>query len=120
MITSIIRPLPRSRASTPWVLAAVLLSISSPAFAFATFTVGGDASCNFDNLQDAINASTDPEANSLFIARNVTYSSQHVLVNGQKINFLGGYETCDGVVAGELIQITGTSGHSVFEIEGET
>ncbi|MEP7041589.1 MAG: hypothetical protein ABI843_00915 [Dokdonella sp.] len=120
MITSIVRPFLRSRASTPWVLAAVLLSISSHAFAFATFTVGGDASCNFSTLQDAINASTDPEGNSLFIARDVTYSSQHVLVNGQKINFLGGYETCDGTEAGEPIQITGTSGHSVFEIEGDS
>lgn len=92
----------------------------SDASAFGLFTVGNDASCTFNTLQQAIDAATDPEGNSIFIARDGTYSSQHVLVNGRNINFLGGLETCDGTVYGAPIPITGTSGHSVFEIEGNS
>jgi len=101
------------------LLLALALGVSN-ASAFGLFTVGGDASCTFTNLQDAIDAATDPEGNSIFITRSGAYSGQHVTVNGRSINFLRGLDTCDGTVYGAPVAITGTTGHSVFEIEGNS
>jgi hypothetical protein len=100
-------------------LVACLLGMSH-AFAFALYTVGDDAACSFDDLQQAIDASTDPEGNSVLVAQDLTYSDQHLVITDRNINILGGLATCD---ANEYIgqtTINGTSGHSVFEIEGNS
>lgn len=92
----------------------------SNAFAFRLYTVGGDAACSFNDLQQAIDAATDADGNSILIARNFTYSGQHLVINGQNINILGGLEECGGSEYGAPIQITGRSGNSVIEIEGNS
>jgi hypothetical protein len=120
MIRSIVRTLLRARAATPWLLAATLACASPLAVANKLFTVGGDAACSFNDLQQAIDASDAADFNSILVARNFTYSGQHLFINGQIINFLGGLETCDGSVYGDPIPITGTSGQSVIEIEGNS
>jgi hypothetical protein len=120
MIHSIVRPPLRVRAAPTCLLAATLACISPHVLANNLFTVGGDAACSFHDLQQAIDASTASDFNSILIARNFTYSGQHLVVNGQIINFLGGLETCDGTVYGDPIPITGAAGHSVIEIEGNS
>ena len=120
MIRSIVHPFLRARAAAPWLAAAAFACASPLALANKLFTVGGDAACSFSDLQQAIDASDATDFNSILIARDFTYSGQHLVVNGQIINFLGGLETCDGKVFGDPIPITGTSGHSVIEIEGDS
>jgi hypothetical protein len=107
------------RAIASWLAAIALACVSTQAFAFKLFTVGGDA-CSFTSIQDAINAATDSDGNSILVARNFTYSNQHLVISDRNINILGGLETCDGSVYGAPIQITGEAGHSVIEIEGNS
>jgi hypothetical protein len=120
MVTSIFHPFLRVRAGTPWLVAAALACASTHAFANKLFTVGGDAGCSFSDLQQAIDASTASDFNSILVARNFTYSGQHLVIDGKIINILGGLEECGGSVYGAPIQITGTSGQSVIEIEGDS
>jgi len=120
MIRSIVHPFLRVCAAAPW-LAAVALACASPqALANKLFTVGGDAACSFSDLQQAIDASDATDFNSILVARNFTYSGQHLVIDGKIINILGGLEECSGEVYGAPIQITGRSGNSVIEIEGNS
>lgn len=102
-----------------WLAAAALACASTQAFAFKLYTVGGD-SCSFTSIQAAIDAATDTDGNSIFVARDFTYSNQHLVIRDRTLNILGGLETCDGSDYGAPIQITGTLGQSVIEIEGNS
>ncbi len=99
--------------------AALCVLASTHAFGFKLLTVGGD-NCSFTSLQSAIDAATDTDGNSILVARNFTYSNQHLLISGRTVNILGGLETCNGSVYGAPIDITGEAGHSVIEIEGNS
>jgi len=122
MATSILHRLPRTHAVVPWLAAAALVCAAPLASANKLFTVGGDAACNFHDLQQAIDASDATDFNSILVARNFNYSGQHLVIDGQIINFLGGLETCDGQTYGDPIAITGDSGsgQAVFEIRGNS
>jgi hypothetical protein len=108
-----------TRAMVSWLTMIALTCLSTHAFAFNTFTVGGD-NCNFTSLQDAINASTAGDGNTIFVAHNYTYSGQHLLIQDRKVNILGGYKSCAGDLDSSPTPISGTTGHSVFEIEGNS
>ncbi|MEP7098631.1 MAG: hypothetical protein ABI748_13295, partial [Dokdonella sp.] len=115
----IVRPFFSVHAATRWLIAAALVCAAPHVFAFNVFHVGGDAACDFNNIQQAVNASTDSDGNTIFVARNFTYSNQHVVINGRKVNILGGYATCSGTTVGDSTQITDTS-QSVIAIRGNS
>ena len=102
-------------------LTAVAGLIASPlASAYSIYTVGGDAACNFAFIQDAIDAAAaNPGEDYVWIASNRTYEDQHLVVTDQDVDIEGGFTDCSDFDP-ELDQTTigGTSGHSVFEIEG--
>ncbi len=119
MSCSIVGPSSRMRMATRWLLAAALVCVAPHVFAFNVFAVGGDAACNFHDIQQAINASTASDGNTIFVARNYTYSNQGLVINDRKVNILGGYATCSGTTVGASTQITGSS-QSVIAIGGNS
>ena len=96
------------------------LIASPPASAYNIYTVGGDAACNFAFIQDAIDAAAaSPGEDYVWIASNRVYEDQHVVVTDQDVDIEGGFTDCsDFDPALDQTTIGGTSGHSVFEIEG--
>ena len=92
----------------------------SDAFGFRLYTVGSDAACSFNDLQQAINMATDADGNSILIAQNMTYSNQQLVINGQNINLLGGLAECSSSTYSGQTTLRGTAGHSVIEIEGSS
>jgi len=112
----------------PLALCAALCT-TSPAFAarsapegFAVYTVGGDASCGYTSIQDAIDAAkAHPGEDYIFIAQNFTYSNQALVVTDDDVIIEGGFPSCDVFDNGaNTTLISGTSGHSIFEIEGSS
>ncbi|HET6546524.1 MAG TPA: hypothetical protein VFG55_07255 [Rhodanobacteraceae bacterium] len=96
------------------------LFATSKAFAFQLYTVGGDAACNFADLQQAVDAATDPEGNSILIAQNLDYLNQHVVITGKNINLLGGLAECSSSDYIGQTTIHGTAGYSLIEIGGNS
>lgn len=93
------------------------------ALAFPVYHVGGDAACDFSDIQTAINAAAAANGSdeySMFIAQNRTYSNQHIVITGQHVNLLGGVADCSENPGTGQTVISGTSGHSVFEIRGDS
>lgn len=90
--------------------------------AFNVYTVGGDASCGYAFIQDAIDAAADnPGEDYIFIASNRTYSDQHLVITDDDVIIEGGFPSCDVFDNGTATTlISGTSGHSIFEIEGNS
>ena len=122
MIAAIPRSLPRLVASRRAFALISLFFVASPALAFNVYTVGGDASCTFTNIQDAIDAA---KANSgedyIFIAQNRTYSNQQLVISADDVIIEGGFPDCNTFTNGaDTTHLTGTSGHSIFEIEGDS
>jgi len=95
-------------------------SIAPNANAFAVYTVGGDATCQFAFVQDAIDAAAgNPGEDYVFIASNRVYEDQHLVVSDQDVDIVGGFTDCSDFEPGtDQTVIGGTSGHSVLEIEG--
>jgi len=113
----------RSLVRAAQSLALATLAFAAPsAFAFNVYTVGGDASCGYAFIQDAIDAAaSNPGEDYVFIASNRTYESQHLVVTDQDIDIVGGFTDCSDFDPGlDQTTIGGTSGHSVFEIEGSS
>ena len=110
--------------SLRWLLAVGFVHASPQAFAgFNVYTVGGDAACGFAFIQDAIDAAAShPGEDYVFIATNRTYESQHLQVTDQDVDIVGGFPDCTQLGDPGIVQTTigGTSGHSVFEIEGNS
>jgi hypothetical protein len=100
-------------------LVACLFAMSD-AMAFRLYTVGGDAACSFADLQQAIDAATDIDGNTVLVAQNLTYSNQHVLITDRTVNILGGLAECSSSDYIGQTTIHGTSGHSVIEIGGDS
>lgn len=101
------------------------LAVGVPQFAYAgfnVFTVGGDASCGFAFIQDAIDAAAaHPGEDYVFIASNRLYYDQHLRVIDQDVDIIGGFSACDDFDPGvEQTTIGGIAGNSVFEIEGSS
>jgi len=104
--------------------AALALAFASPAaFAFNVYTVGGDAACGYAFIQDAIDAAkNNPGEDYVFIASNRTYDDQHLKVDNDDVDIVGGFPDCTQLGDPGLLQTTigGTGGHSVLEIEGSS
>lgn len=101
--------------------APLALAFASPAvFAFNVYTVGGDAACGYAFIQDAVDAAkNNPGEDYVFIASNRTYDDQHIKVDNDDVDIVGGFPDCTQLGDPGLLQTTigGTDGHSVFEIE---
>jgi hypothetical protein len=112
----------------PLTLCAALCAASSALAAgaasdgFAVYTVGGDASCGYTSIQDAIDAAkAHPGEDYIFIAQNRTYANQVLVVTDDDVIIEGGFPSCDVFDNGaNTTLIGGTSGHSIFEIEGNS
>jgi hypothetical protein len=110
-------------ARTLPLLLALVAGIGLPPFAsagFNVFTVGGDASCAFTSIQDAIDAAAaHPGEDYVFIAANHSYADQQLHIVNQDIDIVGGFGACDDFDPGsDQSTIVGTTGHSVFKITG--
>lgn len=115
----------KNRTALTFVLwsAATMSSLAPDAKAdFNVFTVGGDASCTTTSIQTAIDdAKQHPGEDYIFIASNRTYSDQHLVVTDDDVIIEGGFTDCgDFDNAADTTRISGTSGHSIFEIEGNS
>ncbi|MEP7041588.1 MAG: hypothetical protein ABI843_00910 [Dokdonella sp.] len=89
---------------------------------FAVYTVGGDAGCAYTSIQDAIDAAkAHPGEDYIFIAQNLTYTEQQLVVTDDDVIIEGGFPNCGVFDPGDATtRISGTSGHSIFEIEGNS
>jgi hypothetical protein len=103
-------------------LLAVTLAASSPlAFAFNVYKVGGDSACAYGAIQDAIDAAaSNPGEDYVWIANDQSYSDQHVVITDQDVIVEGGFTDCTQDEPTGQTLVNGTSGHSVFEIEGSS
>lgn len=110
----------RQRVAGLFLAAAVFAA--SPAAAYQVFEVGGDGACDFTSIQAAVNAAaTAPGTDGIIIARNITYTAQHIVVQDQSVIIQGGYEDCgDFDVENELTTINGAGngGAAVFAFNG--
>jgi hypothetical protein len=106
-----------------WSAVAVILSFATDAHAgFAVYTVGGDSGCGFTSIQAAVDAAkAHPGNDYVFIAANLTYSNQQVQVADDDVIIEGGFPDCGVFENGtDTTPVSGTSGHSIFEIEGNS
>jgi hypothetical protein len=90
----------------------------------AVFYVGAGAGCQFADIQPAVNAAAanGQAVNTIRVARNRTYSAQHVVIQNQVILVLaGGYADCQQTVADNIPTVVsggGGTADSVIEILG--
>ena len=110
-----------------WVAGLVVTTAvfaSSPVAGFEVFTVGGDAACGFTSIQAAGNAAAAvPGADYVFIAKNRTYTGQHIVVQNQEIILEGGFDNCsDFFIETEMTTINGAGngGGAVFAFRGNS
>jgi hypothetical protein len=89
---------------------------------FLIYRVGGGADCPYHTIQDAVDAATQhPGVDLVWIAMDQSYTDQHVVVTDQDVDIQGGFTDCEDIDPGSDVTIVnGTSGHSVFEIEGNS
>jgi predicted outer membrane repeat protein len=110
-----------ARVAAGMIFAVSSLS-SSPVSAFAIFTVGGDAACQFTSIQAAVSAAAaNPGEDYVWIARNQTYTGQHIVVQDQDVLIEGGFVDCnDFDIDTELTTVSGSGngGAAVFAIRG--
>ena len=79
-------------AIASWLGFAAAFCAAPSAFAFNVYTVGGDASCGFAFIQDAIDAAAgNPGEDYVFIAMNREYGDQHLVVTDQDVDIIGGF-----------------------------
>jgi hypothetical protein len=110
-------------ATALWASAATALSLTTTAHAgFAVYTVGGDANCGYTSIQAAIDdAKAHPGEDYIFIAQNRTYASQQLVVTDDDVIIEGGFPDCGVFDNGSATTlISGTTDHSIFEIEGNS
>ena len=110
-------------AIASWLGIAAAALAGPSAFAYNVYTVGGDGACGYNFIQDAIDAAANnPGEDYVFIASDREYGDQHLVVTDQDVDIVGGFPDCTQLGDAGLLQTTigGTSGHSVFEIEGSS
>lgn len=105
------------------VLAAVIFVQAEAAEeGFVVYKVGAASDCPYHFIQDAVDAAAaNPGEDYVWIAMDQDYSDQHIVITDQDVIIEGGFTDCDDNDPGlDQTTISGTSGHSVFEIEGNS
>jgi predicted outer membrane repeat protein len=86
------------------------------------YKVGSDAACTHTTIQAAIDAAAaSPGEDYVWIASNQTYNGQHVTIDGQVVDVVGGFADCSASEAGTAITTVsgaGNGGRSVFSVRG--
>jgi len=103
---------------------ALVASLCLPqlASAFDVYTVGSDSACNFASIQDAIDAAkAHPGPDDIFVSQDGIFTNQALRITDDDVNIEGGFPSCDNFdTPTSITGISGTSGHSIFEIEGNS
>jgi hypothetical protein len=98
------------------------LVLASMSHATQIFRVGADAACTHTTIQAAIDAAAaSPGEDYVWIASNQAYSGQHVTIDGQTVDVVGGFVDCSASEAGTAITTVsgaGNGGSAVFAIRG--
>jgi predicted outer membrane repeat protein len=98
------------------------LVVASLSHATYIYKVGADAACTHSTIQAAIDAAaTSAGEDYVWIASNQTYSGQHVVINNQVVDVVGGFADCSASDAGVAITTvsgTGNGGAAVFAVRG--
>jgi hypothetical protein len=98
------------------------LVMASVSHATHIYKVGGDAACTHSTIQAAIDAAAASAGEDyVWIASNQTYSGQHVVINNQVVDVVGGFTSCSASDAGVAITTvsgTGNGGAAVFTVRG--
>jgi hypothetical protein len=77
----------------------------------ATFTVGIGSGCTHTTIQSAIDAAAAaPGPDSIFVARNQTWTAQQLSISGQSLTLHGGTASCGLAPDGSRTQISGAGG----------
>jgi len=86
----------------------------------AVFTVGGDSACQFDEIQDAIDAAaTHAGPDFVNIARSATFDDISLDIEDQDLILAGGFASCGEITAeGAYTELAGDGDHSVIRIRG--
>jgi hypothetical protein len=86
------------------------------------FRVGSDAACTQTTIQDAIDAAAaSPGEDYVWIAANQDYSGQHVTIQDQTVDVVGGFADCSASDAGSALTTVsgaGNGGNAVFKVRG--
>lgn len=86
------------------------------------YTVGADAACTHTTIQAAIDAAAGSGGEDyVWIASNQDYSGQHVVIDDQVVDVVGGFADCSAPEAGTAITTVsgaGNGGTAVFAIRG--
>ena len=112
----------------PMLLAAALLAALAPkiTYAWGTFIVDPNCAWAYPTIQAAVDAATaytdDSHADYIWIADDVTYSGQHIVINDAETEIIeGGFTDCNDFDPGTdhtTISGAGNDGGPVFEITG--
>src|SRR5579862_6751114 len=94
------------------VICVLHLLFVSQVWAYGLFTVGGDGACGYHSLQDAIDAATDPEGNTVFVTRSMDYTGQAVTISNRNLAILGGLDDCSAQVYSGQTTVRGGDGNS--------
>jgi hypothetical protein len=110
-----------------WILVAAISLTSTMPLVAAVYTVGPDAACNFHTITDALAAAVaSPGADRINIVQTASdgttiYTAQAILINGQDLAIVGGYQNCSdptAPTASTLISGAGNGGNPVIAIAG--
>lgn len=106
------------------VLILLSCAVATPTSA-AIFWVGSGAGCGFADVQAAVNAAQANGAGSdtIRIARNRTYSAQHIVVQNHSVALTGGFADCTtNAVTAPYTTLSGSGGvtDSVIELLGSS
>lgn len=121
MASSNLRFIRQLTAATACLAVTFLACAATQAFAFNVYKVGSGIGCQYSDIQAAVDAAAaNPGEDFVWIASNKTYANEHVVVTGQDVIIEGGFTDCTQNEPTGQTLIQGTSGHSVFEIEGSS
>ncbi|HEY6893515.1 MAG TPA: hypothetical protein VI258_05070 [Rhodanobacteraceae bacterium] len=103
---------------------ALIIGMTAVSVGHATqiYKVGADAACTHATIQAAVDAAASSGGEDyVWIATNQDYSAQHVVVEGQVVDIVGGFSDCSASEAGTAVTTlsgAGNGGGAVVEIRG--
>lgn len=113
------RPLPGPRIFPAAALLLLAFSLATPTTA-AIYTVGGDAACDYTDLQTALNVTLlggDP-IDEIRVARNQTYVGEF-FVEHQSVRIVGGYDSCSDPTPFGRTRISRPDGSRALSVRGD-